>query len=258
MTSTLQQLSFVGWFSLVAMDCALCGAADPPASPPAKKEAPAEVACEACDSVGVEILEGVSYLKWDFVSPPPSEFYLERSFALAGVPKRFLAQRPAESREGLVVRAMASVVVQPGEHRLLVRSIGPARLFVDDYLIAEVKAPAEGDPKAAKPEPAEPGLAPLPAGQWEKVVKVRLSPRPRSETPNAHTFKLVAFVPRDGREAPEWCVAIAGAGESFRLLSPKQNTPLTAEGWKAAAAASRKALEEVEREHEARQRDGAK
>jgi hypothetical protein len=244
------------WFGFVAMDCALCCAADP-TNPPAKKEAPAEVACETCESVGVEILEGVSYLKWDFVSPPPSEFYLERSFALAGLPKRFVAQRPAESREALVVRALASVVAQPGEHRLLVRSPGPARLFVDDYLIAEVKAPAEGDAKPAA-QPAEPGLTPLPAGQWEKVVKVRLSPRPRSETPNAHTFKLVAFVARDGRATPEWCVAIAAAGESFRLLSPKQNTPLTAEGWKAAAAASRKALDEVDREHEARQRDEAK
>jgi hypothetical protein len=210
---------------------------------------PAAAWAAAPDStvVTVEVLHGLpDNRSWDLskAAPDPSATFAEPAFALTGVPARYtekgvLADRPP----AFVVRASAEIALPAGEWQVLLRARDAARLFLDDKLIAEHafgKVSTSGHGKVPPPAPlAHPELRPPSPGQKDKVVAVKLDGA-------RHRYRLEVYVGGKGLrpELGDPAVAVAQAGEPFRLLAASPEIPLSPEGWAAYAAAGRARLAE--------------
>lgn len=188
----------------------------------------------AAPPVTVEIVEGVSdAAKWDLTAGKVTDRYAEPAFALVAIPQKHTPSGVLADRSAaFVLRASARVALPAGEHRLLLRTREAARLFVDDRLSVEVPFPKRGtdghQPWHPIGPPLEAGLPPLRFGDVEKLAPVTLDGKP-------HEFRLEVYVGGKGYrpEAGEPVVAVAGKGETFRLLAGEPSVPFTAERWPA-------------------------
>ena len=172
------------------------------------------------DAVLVEVLEGIADdWSWDFIPPTPSERFTQPNLALVELPKKYNAHGVQEDRTNpLVLWAHTVIDLPTGKHRLLLRSRGMSRLFIDDKLVVE-NPPPKGKGDGHNPyEPVEsrisPNIRPLQPGDQEKDVEVDLAAGP-------HRLKLEIFVGGKKRrlEVGETSVSIAPAGsDDFWVL----------------------------------------
>jgi hypothetical protein len=155
----------------------------------------------------------------------------------------------------VLLRAATQLDLPGGKHRLLIRSRGGGRLWLDGQVVARTpfhKREEGGyEPVAAVPQPPAPGGRPVGFGDHEAVVEVRLEA-------GRHTFVFESLVggKKYRPETGECCAAVQLAGEKqFRVLGgstapsgsgtpSSTETPvwLTDAGWEAAAAQQERQL----------------
>jgi hypothetical protein len=132
--------------------------------------------------------------------------------------------------EGVIVRAVTEIELEPGDYEFLGRSRGIARLFVDGVQILDFP-PAKrggGAHNQVQPVPTVPhkGMRPHFLDDVEKTV-----PFTSSGGKHIIVFDVMVGGPGLRLEFGEGCLAIAKKGETFRLLGPKPGPELTDEGW---------------------------
>ena len=132
--------------------------------------------------------------------------------------------------EGVIVRAVTEIDLEPGDYEFLGRSRGIARLFVDGEQILTFP-PAKrggGAHNQVQPVPAVPheGMRPRFLDDIEKIVSF-------TSTGGKHVvvFDVMVGGPKLRLEFGEGCLAIAKKGEIFRLLGPEPGPELTDQGW---------------------------
>jgi len=209
------------------------------------------------DAVRVEILEG--FAKIDSEAIPKAKItgtYTEPAFAFVAFPKKYDAKGLLADRSNpFLLRAMASIEIPAGDHRLLLRARNMTRLLMDGIVLASTPAP-KGDGGGHGKVPAAtvsvgPGTRILKPGHTERLVTIKGDGKP-------HLFTLEIFV-GGGKLRPEvgeLSLSLASGSEIFKLLSPKQNIPLTDEAWDAHADSQK----QIHRDADAARRktDGAK
>ena len=190
--------------------------------------------------VTVEVLEGVpAKSSWKF-KPRIVERYAAEGFALAGVPRKYSAKGLIIDRSNpYVLRTSARVTLPAGKYRLLLRSLGAARLRCDDEVLAETKfmqsnsSGHESVPELVKSASLD--IHSPPAGHQEQVIQYE-------SDGEAHDFVAEVFV--GGRklrtELGEMVVAVSPEGSDvFRILAPGPTLPFDEEAWRAYAEAQR-------------------
>ncbi len=204
----------------------------------------------------VQIREGVPDKRdWNFSPPRLTEQYIERSFAFVGVPQKYSNKALLADRSSpFLITASGRVDLPAGKHRLLLRSRGAARVYVDGKLTIETPFQtlnSSGHEEVPElPAALEPEARPLPVGHAERLVEIELDGQP-------HDFKLECIVGGRGLrpDLGELCVSIAGADQPLALLSQSIRLPLTDANWLAYATEQRMRLEKMN--HVARQSAGA-
>ncbi|MBI3879538.1 MAG: DUF1553 domain-containing protein [Verrucomicrobia bacterium] len=189
--------------------------------------------------VRVEIVENLGASgTWNFTAPLPVETYTVPAFGFTEVPQKYSAKGVREDRTSpFLLRASALVTLPKGEHRLLMRSLQSARLFVDDQQIALtpfIKARTDGhEPVPPMPQNLPDGLRFARMGHAETWATVKSDGR-------EHLFVFEAFVGGKNMRADlgEMSVTVelralaSGTPPSrYVLLSPKKPIPHTDEGW---------------------------
>lgn len=183
----------------------------------------------------VEVIEGIPDANtWDYPRPETSDTYRERSFAFTDVPHYYNEHGVRDDRTNpFLLRASGLVTLPAGEYRLLVRSRGGARVYVDGKLVAQGSFFSVNGGAHGKVRKVDDSLAPnirlLQPGDNEKVV-------PFTSPGKTHRIVLESIVGGKNRrpEIGELSVCLAKPGEDFYALSPAGDTiPLTDQGWKA-------------------------
>ncbi|MBI3867066.1 MAG: DUF1553 domain-containing protein [Verrucomicrobia bacterium] len=213
---------------------ALCGALGLP--PAALGEALASVGAGAAGRVKVQIVEGLpDILDWNFTNSIVSETYAEPAFAFPALPTRYSDQGIRQDRKPpFLIRGTAAVQLPAGEHRLLLRARGAARLKVDGRIVASTpfaSLTADGHEEVpATPALLAPGARYLRPGHFETLVSWTNDGQP-------HEVTLEGLIAHKARrpEPGELSVSVAAAGESFFVLAPSGRSlwPLTEAGWDA-------------------------
>lgn len=133
----------------------------------------------------------------------------------------------------LLVRSTANVTLPAGSHRLLLRSRGMSRLWIDEQVVATT--PPQKSRSSAHhvvdplPEVPVPGMRPHAMNDREHMVDFQSSGK-------THSVVMEAIVGGPGyrTEFGENCVAIQVSGNPmFTLLASHGDYPLTDEGWSA-------------------------
>lgn len=210
---------------------------------------PAVVTVEICE-------QGVSKDNTWPTKPVVAESYSEDAFGLFELPHKYISTGVRENRPfPTFVRASATVRLPAGRHRLLLRSRGQARLWVDGAVVLENPF-VQGKQYARAIDgflPLEeqdgeldlgPGFRRVPPGNREALGVVEFSGQPTKvilETligqhmPNGKSTSPVR------PELGETVVALALEGTShWQLLSPaNRQVPYTDAGWEAYAAERR-------------------
>lgn len=93
------------------------------------------------DRVQVEVIEGISATpNWNFAPGAPVEVYTESAFGFVNTPTKYSARGVRVDRSNpFLLRATAKVTLPAGEHRVLLRSLQSARLFVDGKQLGQTK-----------------------------------------------------------------------------------------------------------------------
>src|SRR5262245_40333382 len=194
------------------------------------------VPARAGESIRVELLEGpIKDLTWDLAKAKVTESYAEPVFGFIAVPPKYSDRGTIIDRSSpFVVRATLPLALPAGDYQLLLRSRNGARLYLDDRLVLDnpfPKPPVDGhNPVPVWPD-LGPGLRPFQPGQQESRATVTLDG-------SRHSFRVELVV--GGRklrpELGEPAVAIAAAGQPFRLLADPPTVPYSDAGWDAYAA----------------------
>jgi hypothetical protein len=183
------------------------------------------------DEVLVEVIEGVSDKPaWPKLTQQPTGNYREPAFAFFEVPPRYDSKGLRTDRANpLILRASSRMTFEPGEYRLLLRTLRFGRVYLDGKPILETperghrsgghNAMYDLDSKLA------PGSRQLYPGAVEKLTKVKLD--------GEHEIRVELFVGGQGRrlELGETSLSISRGDEPFRVVSPKLDIPLTEHGW---------------------------
>ena len=188
----------------------------------------------AAAEIRVEIFEGISSNKsWTLGSPRLVEDYPAGAFGLMDVRQKYSDKGLRADRSNpFLVRMTAKIKLPAGEQRLLLRSRNAARLRLDGKIIAETKflnpnaSGHEHVPELKSSE--ETSLAPLPPGQREKLVTLKLDGA-------EHLLVVETIVGGKGLRAElgELVVAIASKDGPFRLVSVDgSNIPYSEDGWR--------------------------
>ena len=185
---------------------------------------------------------------WAALPAVKTDEFTEPAFAFAGLTSKYNEHGVKVDRSRpFLVRAAAVIVLPPGEHRLLLRSLTGARLALDGRQLAltpqlrHKSADVEAVPDQAKLQ-LVPGLHLLPPGHKESLAQVHGDGLP-------HVLTVEAFV--GGKairpELGELTVCVSGDGGPFVLLGVdgKTATAFDEAGWSAFAAAQRERLAQL-------------
>jgi hypothetical protein len=176
---------------------------------------------------------------WGALPTVLTEQYATSVFAFGAVPEKYNARGIKIDRSHpFLVRAAAVIKLSQGKHRLLLRSLGSARLAIDGQQIAmteHVKKRVGDDEPVPDPvaEQRIPAMRALPPGHKEALAEFDADGEP-------HVVTLEAFV--GGKllrpEIGELSVSAADGErerDRFFLLAPGPENPISAdeEGWRA-------------------------
>lgn len=163
------------------------------------------------------------------------------------VPRKFDSWGVRESwGDGVMMRAVAEIELEPGDYEFLVRSRGLSRLWIDGEQILDTPMKKRGggahNPVQPLTEVPREGMRLLFMDNHEKIAEF-------TSTGGTHTVVYDAMVGGSKLriEFGEDCVAIAKKGEMFRLLGPEEGPELTDGGWEAFAEAQAEKLDALDR-----------
>ena len=149
--------------------------------------------------------------------------------------------------EGVIVRAVTEIDLEPGDYEFLGRSRGIARLFVDGEQILTFPPPKRGGGAHNQVQPvptvSRKGMRPRFLDDVEKIVSFT-----SSGGKHVVVFDVMVGGPKLRLEFGEGCLAIAKKGEMFRLLGPKPGPELTDLGWEGFVTRTSAELDERDRE----------
>ncbi len=181
---------------------------------PLAKPAEGEVVVEIVD-VGVPSTAN----SWDLIPAQAADYFVLHQFAITGIPKKYNEDAvSADWPNPLLLRATGNVALPAGKHRLLLRSMGSARLFIDDSLAVQTGFPGKNSgghsPVPELPPPAAPNMRPVPFGHREEIVEVELDGK-------SHVFRLEALIGGSGRrlETGELSLNTSTPSGTFAILS---------------------------------------
>jgi hypothetical protein len=186
------------------------------------------------DAVRVELIENIpSRFSWNFQPPTATEIYAEPAFGFTSLPQKYSSRGLREDRSTpFLLRASSVVKLPKGDHRLLLRGLNSARLFVDGRMLAVTKfITPNGDGHGEVEEPPQN----YPAGlRYPRMGHVEAWVNFDSDG-KEHVFVLEAFIGGKGLrpEVGELTVSVARNGELFHLLAPKEKVLHTDESWTA-------------------------
>ncbi len=186
------------------------------------------------DAVRVELIENIpARFSWNFKAPAATETYTEPAFGFVALPQKYTVRGLREDRsEPFLLRAATLVSLPKGQHRLLLRALNSARLFVDGRMLAVTKfITPNGDGHGEVEEPPQN----YPAGlRFPRMGHVEAWMNYDSDG-REHIWVLEAFIGGKGLrpEVGEISVSAAHHGELFQLVAPKEKIPHTDEGWNA-------------------------
>ncbi len=196
---------------------------------------PGEVVVELVES-GVPALAD----SWDITPANATDYFVLDTFAITGIPKKYNDQAVAIDRpSALLLKATGNVALPPGKHRLLLRSLGSARLFVDDRLVMQTGFPSKNSgghsPVPELPPPAAPNMRPVPFGHREAIIEIELDGNP-------HEYRMEALIGGSSRrlETGELSLNVSTGEGLFALLSPSgQHLEHTEANWQQFVAKQR-------------------
>jgi hypothetical protein len=145
------------------------------------------------DAVRVEIIERIpADNSWNFVAGKPAQTFTVPAFAFAQLPQKYNHRGVRADRSNpFLVRAAGSVTLPKGEHRLLLRSLQGARLFMDGQLLAVtpfIKGSGDGHGEVPPiPTDLPVGLRFARMGHNDEYVTIQSDGRP-------HVFVLEAMI----------------------------------------------------------------
>jgi hypothetical protein len=180
----------------------------------------------------VEVIGGFSDKPvWPKLTPQPRGRYTESAFAFFEVPPKYNSKGLRTDRANpLILRAISRMKFEPGEYRLLLRTLRFGRVFVDGKLVLET--PQRGHRGSGHngmydlDSQLAPGSRQLYPGASERLATVKLN--------GDHEIRMEIFVGGQGRrnELGETSLSIARGKETFHVLSPSGvSIPLTDVGW---------------------------
>ena len=166
------------------------------------------------------------------IEKDPDKVYRARAFGFHRLPFKYDETGVRELHKGpMLFRATATLTLDKGEHRILIRTRDDAKFMMDGDLLATataLKITADGhNPVRDIAEQASPMIKDFAPGNVEKIISLIADGRP-------HTFTLETTVGRSGRrpELGTLAVAIAGPGEdAFTLLGSDKNCVFSNDGW---------------------------
>ena len=184
--------------------------------------------------VRVEIVENLGASgTWNFTAPAPVETYAVPAFGFADVPHKYSPKGVRVDRSTpFLLRASALVTLPKGEHKLMLRSLQSARLFVDNKQVALtpfIKPRTDGhEPVPPAPENLPDGLRFARMGHEETWTTIKADGR-------EHLFVFESFIGGKNFRADvgELSVTVQDKDGLFFLLSPKAKVQHTDEGWTA-------------------------
>jgi len=162
----------------------------------------------------------------------PDKVYHSPAFGFHRLPFKYDETGVRELHIGPIsFKATATLTLEKGKHRILIRTRNDAKLSIDGEVIATVKATSEKqdghNPVEEIPELVSPTIKYFAPGNIETVVSVFSDGQP-------HTYILETIVGPSKRrpELGVLAVAIAGPGEdTFTLLGSDKNTAFSNDGW---------------------------
>ena len=187
------------------------------------------------DRVQVELIEGISASpNWNFTPGSPIETWTESAFAFTRVPEKYSTRGVRVDRSNpFLLRATAKVTLPAGEHRLLLRSLQSARLFMDDKLLATTpfiipNGSGHGQVADAPGDDYPAGLRYARTGHHERWITVQ-------SKGGEHLFVIEGIIGGKGLKPDigELTVSLARKSELLHLLAPKEKIPHTDEAWTA-------------------------
>ena len=169
------------------------------------------------------------------------DFYLHR------LPFRYDTWGIRDSWKAPALATMAADVTLPqGDHRVLVRTRGLSRLWIDGILVLTTK-PHSGStdghgPVLPVPEPPAPGLATVRYGDHEYLAEFTI--------PKTGKVRIILESIIGGKklrpEPGEMCVAIA-VGDTYHLLAPRNDgIEITQSGWQAKRDATESLISSID------------
>ncbi len=177
---------------------------------------------------------------WPDLEPKPAETYREEAFGFFETPHKYIDTGVRADRGfPYLVRAAAHVTIPAGKHRLLLRSRGASRLYINEKLIMTNPFPSGDGSGHGTIRPVEsylnlgPTFRFAPPGNSEKWIEYA--------SEGGEQFVVLetivgSFVGKNKRrpELGETVVAIALEGtDDWQLLAPARVVPYTDAGWAA-------------------------
>ncbi len=162
----------------------------------------------------------------------PDKVYQSRAFGFHRLPFKYDETGVRELHKGpILFRAAATLTLEKGAHRILIRMRNDAKFMMDGEVLATLKAlPTREDGHnlvQELPELVSPTIKHFAPGNVEQVVSLDADGLP-------HTFTLETVVGHSKRrpDTGVLAVAIAGPGEdTFTLLGSNGNSVFSNEGW---------------------------
>ncbi len=177
-------------------------------------------------AVTVRVFEGIAahdrWLPATDSSASPVITYQVEDFLFHRLPRRYDDWGIRDSwRPTVLLQAAAEVELPPGDHRLLVRTRGLSRVWLDDEVVARIGARRGGggghNPVVPAPEPPAPGHRPTGHGDQQKIVDISVAEAGVYRV----TLESLIGTSRLRTEPGEMMLAIQLAGDqAFGLLRP--------------------------------------
>jgi len=203
------------------------------------------------DSVLVEIVEGIPDSKqWPTIVPPVTESYDHPAFAFVGVPRKYTEQGVIADRSNpFLVRSRTKARFAGGDYSFLLRARSAARLYIDGKKVADlsfVSSNGSGHEKVPELAPQNADLYPLPQGQREKIVQVRLE-----EGEHHFRWELVVGGKNMRTEIGEPVIGFSLGDQPYQVLTPSQGEPqsLSVAAWEAFQQSGAIALRELNQQN---------